>query len=242
MTLLTRWSVAFISLIAVGSSFAEPNFNLGDEKVAARTYHDSGQYMREIAGLIVSEECYFDQRLNQVSAEDRKKIAIVYDIDETSLSNYKVMADNDFDGTLSRVKEHQEEAIAEPIAPVLELYRYAQSRGVSEFFITGRHEDLRAATIKNLHSAGYENWQGLYLEPNNAKYKTAADFKAQMRKKLTDMGYHIVLSIGDQCSDLATSHFVPPNHPIPLPSVCGAQLGDYEERAVKLPNPYYHVP
>ena len=51
--------------------------------------------------------------------------------------------------------------------------------------------------------------------------KSAADFKALERRKLTEEGFTILVSIGDQQSDLA---------------------GGYAERTFKLPNPVYFLP
>jgi predicted secreted acid phosphatase len=88
------------------------------------------------------------------------------------------------------------------------------------FFITGRPANLREATERNLKDQGYE-WTGVILQPPGAQFASAADFKAPERRKITDQGYTIVLSMGDQQSDLA---------------------GGYAERTFKLPNPIYFLP
>ena len=75
-------------------------------------------------------------------------------------------------------------------------------------------------TVANLKQAGYKNWDGLLLEANGLHPKSAVDFKAPLRKKLTEQGYTIVLSMGDQYSDLK---------------------GGYAERTYKLVNPYYFI-
>jgi acid phosphatase len=79
---------------------------------------------------------------------------------------------------------------------------------------------LRKATERNLRAEGYE-WDGLVLLPEGAAFKSAVDFKAPERRKLTERGYTVLLSIGDQESDLA---------------------GGYAERTFKLPNPVYFLP
>ena len=71
-----------------------------------------------------------------------------------------------------------------------------------------------------LLAAGYTHWNGLYLAPDNYHQKSIIPFKAAVRKKITGMGYDVVLSIGDQYSDL---------------------LGGYDDRKFKLPNPYYYI-
>src|SRR5204862_230405 len=111
-------------------------------------------------------------------------------------------------------------ARAEPIKPVLALVRLARDRGVDVFFLTGRPERLRAATEANLRAAGY-GWGGVILKPDDLTTKSAADFKAPERKKLQDLGYTIIVNIGDQMSDLD---------------------GGFAERTYKLPNPFYFIP
>jgi predicted secreted acid phosphatase len=107
-----------------------------------------------------------------------------------------------------------------PIVPVLELFRLAQKLGVKTFFITGRPEQQRAATIKNLNAAGYDKWEQLVMRPDNDS-DPARIFKPIQRQKIVDSGYTIVLNIGDQASDLA---------------------GCCAESSFKLPNPFYLVP
>lgn len=51
---------------------------------------------------------------------------------------------------------------------------------------------------------------------------TTVEYKANTRKHIEqDLGYDVVLNIGDQFSDL---------------------IGGYADRAVKLPNPTYYLP
>src|SRR5258708_5908619 len=77
----------------------------------------------------------------------------------------------------------------------------ARELGVAVFFISGRPPNLRDATERNLRDQGYE-WAGVILLPEGAQFASAVDFKAPERRKLTEQGYTIVLSLGDQESDL----------------------------------------
>src|SRR5207344_2326302 len=80
--------------------------------------------------------------------------------------------------------------------------------------------NLREQTARNLRQEGYPP-EGLVLMPEGATFKSAVDFKAPERRKITEQGYTIILSIGDQDSDLR---------------------GGYAERTFKLPNPVYFLP
>ena len=60
----------------------------------------------------------------------------------------------------------------------------------------------------------------MYFWPRDSK-ETVKQFKLAMRKKIHDMGYDVILNLGDQHSDL---------------------LGGYAENNIKLPNPFYLIP
>jgi hypothetical protein len=89
------------------------------------------------------------------------------------------------------------------------------------FFITGRPENQRAATERNLVAAGYAGYAKLYMVPNGAHFASAADFKAPIRAEIERAGYTIVANVGDQPSDL---------------------LGGHAQRKFLLPDPFYRVP
>jgi acid phosphatase len=79
---------------------------------------------------------------------------------------------------------------------------------------------LRESTERNLRAEGYE-FDGVVLLPEGAAFQSAVDFKAPERRRLTEQGYTILISIGDQQSDLD---------------------GGFAERTFKLPNPVYFLP
>lgn len=222
MTLVSRIAIALASLsLLMVSVFAEPA-NLGLVKKDVQAYHDSGAYNKELAHVIGQAHRYI---LNQAEINKRatvkKNLAIVLDIDETSLSNYKKMVKREF--VANRREMHQEilAANAPAIAPMLALYRDAQKAGVSVFFVTGRPRSETAATKTNLLRAGYKNWTGLFLRPDNYQSSSIVPFKAQTRAMISKKGYTIIASIGDQYSDL---------------------LGGFTDKGFKLPNPFYYLP
>jgi hypothetical protein len=71
------------------------------------------------------------------------------------------------------------------IGPTLDVLKLARAHGVRMFFITGRPENQREATERNLK---------------------AADFKAPLRAQIEQQGYTIIANIGDQPSDLLGGH------------------------------------
>ncbi len=179
-------------------------------------YYNSGEYGMQIREVANAGRAYLQTQVKDSSRGD--KLAAVFDIDETALSNWDAMSDCGFCSYRVERKLYTEDH--DPaIAPVLELFNYAKKSGLHVFFLTGRHESERAMTIKNLNQAGYSGWADLIMRPDGDR-SPARVFKPKERLKIERQGYRIILNIGDQASDLA---------------------GCCAERVFKLPNPFYLV-
>lgn len=219
--LMLKIFLCFYVVFFSGLGFSEPE-NLGLLKQTLHQYHDSGAYNKELAQQI--DQAYKDIihtiRTNAKRAHP-KKLAIVLDIDETSLSNYKYMVSRDFATDREKIHHDILAADAPAIEPMLPFYRKMLKEGVAIFFITGRKESEQQATIRNLNSVGYHHWTGIYFKSSNEKSLSNIPFKTRIRKMISKSGYTIIASIGDQYCDLR---------------------GGYTERMVKLPNPYYYLP
>lgn len=213
----------FTALLFVSvSSLAEEPENLYLTKQAAIFYHDSGEYDYDISDVVQQAQAYLEKRIAENNKlKNKRKLAVVFDIDETSLSNYKHLIALDFGIIPELYKDTILKAEDPAIPATLKLYNYANAHGVAVFFITGRSEDLRDATVKNLITAGCKDWIEIYLKPNDYHEKSIIPFKTLTREKIQKKGYDIVVNIGDQYSDLS---------------------GGNAERTFKLPNPYYYIP
>jgi acid phosphatase len=151
-----------------------------------------------------------------------EKLALVLDIDETSLSNYEEMTKADFAYDSAVFDAWVNSAKAPAIPGTLRLYQEAQRLNVSVFFITGRADSEREATERNLREQGYQNWQQLYLRPHALASQPVYIFKSGARAAVVAQGYRVVLNVGDQWSD---------------------DRGEPQaEFFVKYPNPYYFIP
>jgi acid phosphatase len=199
--------------------------NIYDAQRLIEQYVVSGRYEDDVTKVVAGARAWLDER-----SKTAAKPAIVLDIDETSLSNWPAYRLNgwvritnggcDLQQGPCGLRAWQALAQSKAIAPTLTLSRRARELGAAVFFITGRPSNLREATERNLRDQGYE-WTGVILQPEGAQFKSAADFKAPERRKLTEQGYTVILNLGDQQSDLT---------------------GGYAERTFKLPNPVYYLP
>jgi hypothetical protein len=220
--------------------------NISDLKNELLFYKCSGAYDREFSEVIDQAIAQVVHRAKENREKDHAQLAIVLDIDETSLSNWEEMKANDFglieDGPCTVDKS---DALRWPVpaAPcgfgawvllagakpldTLRLYQTARANNVAVFFITGRKEinkdDHRVldATSENLRKAGYEVWDGLMLRSFDDN-STIQDFKTAKRIEIErKLKFKIIANVGDQYSDLR---------------------GRHAEQIYKLPNPFYFVP
>ncbi|MFO0992690.1 MAG: HAD family acid phosphatase [Hyphomicrobiales bacterium] len=243
MKILSPWykRISFFSLVLAALMLAAPlraddsavlltspsqSTNVGDAIIAATSYHDSGQYDRDLAIVASAATQWISQRAPVVA-----RAAVVFDIDETALANWEVIKRDNFgrpiagpcdlalDGPCGWAAWDQLAADT-AITPTLDVFRQAKTLKVTVFFITGRPENQRAATEKNLKETGYEGYEHLYMVPDDAKFGSATDFKAPVRAAIEKAGYTIIANIGDQPSDL---------------------FGGHAEKMFLLPNPFYRV-
>ncbi len=184
-------------------------------------YYDTGAYTRDTVPQLRAARRALKRELRQLRRG--KKPAIVLDIDDTSLSQYRCRKPGDlpFNDGAQGVTCVQSAALT-PIVETRELYQLALRRGVKVFFITGRVPGMRDATVKNLREAGFGRYQKLILRPeSDLGAPSVVPFKSGERRKLERAGYDILVNVGDQDSDLA---------------------GGYANRTFKLPNPMYFIP
>jgi hypothetical protein len=195
--------------------------NLGTFKVHLLNYKCFGGYERDVARIVARAQAYIIHR-SPLAA----KPAIVLDIDETALSNWRKIEASDFRfvpqcdcGSFSDGADDP----ADAIDPILKLFDVAKTEGVAIFFLTARtnNDEQRAATAANLRAVGYDGWTDLIMQSPNSDASSIEDYKAAQRADIEARGFRIIANIGDQFSDLA---------------------GGHAERQFKLPNPFYYVP
>jgi acid phosphatase len=204
---------------------AEPMENFGVARYRLADYGDcvgtEGCYWRDLDAQFQRAE--FALKGEVARHAKGEKLAMVLDIDETTLSSYCEMKREDF-GYISPMFNGWvvSPAAAVAIPGTLRLYREARAAGVAIFFLTGRPEEQREATERNLRTAGYEGWAGVVLRNSAEKSMATVAYKSSERKKIVDAGYAVVMSVGDQWSDL---------------------MGEPKAAiSVKLPNPFYYLP
>lgn len=205
-------------------SSSERIVNIDVLKKEVRQYHECnctcGCYSRDLD--VQANRAVEFLRRRAAHKRANEKLAMVLDIDETSLTNYEELQISGFNYVKKDFDAWVDTAKAPAIPGTLRLYKVAQQLGVSVFFITGRPELQRDVTKRNLREQGYANWQKLILRPASAAAETTTDYKSSIRGQIAAEGYRIVLNVGDQWSDLK-----------------GTATAEY---SVKYPDPFYLIP
>jgi predicted secreted acid phosphatase len=196
--------------------------NLTASKAALVRYYESGDYERGLAKVSAEASRWIEERA--AKRVEGERLVVVFDIDETVLSNWENMRRDDFGYISERWHAWVERAEGKAIEPVRETFRAVRRAGVEVIFLTGRKERDRAGTERNLREEGMGDYAELIVRAEGGgvtsgeEGKSAVAFKTAVRKRLTEAGWTIIANIGDQQSDLA---------------------GGYAEKTFKLPNPFY---
>ncbi len=208
--------LGFACVAACTVSTHEPK-NLSHLKKEVGAYVDNGTYANDLK--ISGEEANAWIKKRATSGD---KLAVVFDIDETVLSNLPHIREEDWGYDPDIWGKWVSERRAPAIEPLRDVYRTALSNHVAVFFITGRKDYEKTSTAANLRSQGMGTYSALIVKPSSFPSGTSASvFKAAERAKIETQGYKIIASIGDQQSDLD---------------------GGHAEKTFKLPNPFYFIP
>jgi hypothetical protein len=193
-----------------------------------------GNYDEDVTQVFDRALDYVKQRVAETrgSADEGKTLAVVLDIDETSLSNWPNLKANNF-GFIKGGPCFEEpnlscgfdewilKASARAIPPALKFFNdVIKMRSVAVFFITGRSQSQRQATLSNLDNEGFQGFAELRTH-GDGDPKSVVEYKSGHRKVIESRQYKIIATIGDQHSDLK---------------------GGAAECTIKVPNPFYLIP
>jgi hypothetical protein len=209
-----------------------PNFDVERYKLVqyGECTGDAGCYWADLDAQYRRAET---ELKSEIAAKRGEKLAIVMDIDESTLTNWCEKRREDFGYIASLYRPWELSGAAAAIPGALRLFKEAREAGVAVFFITGRAgipdysvansaADETEATARNLEAVGFHGWAGLQLRNGSERTMATIEYKSGERERIVRQGYRIVLSVGDQWSDL---------------------LGEPEaDVSVKLPNPFYFIP
>ncbi len=208
----TILSVTIISFFV--SCGTEKPLNLTDARSEVKEFYESGRYDEELDEVIKIALEQFGK------VEFKENSVVIFDVDETVLNNYGFAELMGFGYVYVMNKEWNAEMKAPSIPQVKQLYDFLVSKDVNIIFLTGRNIPEYEATYKNLKQEGYEVFDTLITQREHEYELTAQEFKSSKRKELTEKGYEVIGTVGDQWSDLN---------------------GEYHGIQVKIPNYLYLI-
>jgi acid phosphatase len=183
-------------------------------------YMEGAQYIADAEGVNQAALSF----LKSLQLNGDGKDVVVFDIDETALSNLPYYRNHKYGGEPYNYTAYSlwvAEGQAPALPTILQLVEDLQAANFGIVFLSGRSESQRSITTKNLEQVGYKGWIQLILKSPEEGGTTAAVYKSKKRTELSAQGYHIYSTIGDQWSDIT-----------------GPYVGN---RTFKVPNPMYFI-
>ncbi len=183
-----------VLLLLLSSCYAPPN--LVDVKKQIINYYENGGYAEEMNSVVESAK----SELSGIKYND--STTVVFDVDETVLSNYKVMKKDDFCYNKQEWDEWISEIRCKAVPHMLSLYKFVLAKKAKIVFLTGRKDTQHEATAINLRAEGFLNYDTLITRAPDEYDLSALKYKSKVRQELEKKGYQIQATIGDQQSDL----------------------------------------
>jgi predicted secreted acid phosphatase len=183
-----------------------------------------------MAGIVATAEKYLAHpRQGEHGGKTSGKKAVLFDVDDTLLNTYNYEIYSNFVYNPSTNAAFVNAAAFPAVPHMVQLEKYAESKGYTVFFLTGRPAAQHDGTVTNLTNVGYDVVDAnLYLKDLTAPWlKSCApncptiQYKSLTRQHIESLGYDIVGNFGDQYSDLS---------------------GGFANKTFKLPNPMYYLP
>ncbi len=193
---------AMVSLKEAKKQYAPASANLQETIKALRNYYEApmdGQesaYERELRAICQKA---LDEHFKEKKVTP--KSAIVFDIDETLLTDYKFFKECNFEWTIEDAYQYRFKKECSAIRPMQNFYNQLKALGYTLILLTSRREALYQVTQENLTKEGYV-FDTLILLPMDLfnQHVSHGAWKASMRKTLSQH-YDIVGCVGDSPSD-----------------------------------------
>jgi HAD superfamily, subfamily IIIB (Acid phosphatase) len=194
------------------------------------TFSPTGAYANEVGGIVDGAENYLQRPPAIRGSLNLNRKSVVFDVDDTTLNTYSYEIYTNFVYNPTSNAAFVNAEVFPAVPHMVDLEHFAESRGYTIFFLTGRPGTQRAATVGNLQNEGYDvNNSNVYLKDYAtdtwlspcAPSCSTTQYKSLTRAHIESLGYDIVGNFGDQYSDLN---------------------GGFADQTFKMPNPMYYLP
>ncbi len=190
--------IVVVAIQLIGCSDKPVNLSVARESV--KEYYESGEFDEELDNVIREAKDKFSK------VEFTENAVVIFDVDETALNNYEVSKEMGYGYVYEMVYDWTQNAKVPAFPQVKQLYDYLLSKGSKIIFLTARGYDEYHATYNNLITQGYTEFDTLIAKSKNEYEMKSLEFKSTKRVWLTEYGYEIIGTVGDQWSDLEGPH------------------------------------
>lgn len=169
-----------------------------------------------------------------IAKKGSRPLAIITDIDETIIDNspnavHQALRGEDY--TDKSWDAWCDRAEALPLAGSQDFFRYADSRGVTIFYISNRSEANRAGTIRNMQNLGYPQ-----VRDSQFLLRTTTSDKTARRSQVAEK-YDVVLLLGDNLGDF--EHVFDSSNELERMQGVNTWKHEFGRRFIVFPNPNY---
>ncbi|MEA3327938.1 MAG: HAD family acid phosphatase [Chloroflexota bacterium] len=185
------------------------------------------------------EDANWTAAVEQIGDYSNLPPAIIMDVDETVLDNSAYQARLVRAGTSWDINIWNEwvlESKAPAIPGVVEFLQYAQSKGVTVFYMTNRSHELEQATRENLIDLGCPMEDELDTLLTHGEQENWVTDKTNRRSLLAEQ-YRIILLIGDDPNDFVAG--TKDGNPTSRNEVFSEYQAYWGEKWILIPNPIY---
>lgn len=190
-----------VSLKTAKQQFANQPEQMVTVKAALRSYYEPITPDADSAyDLEVKNIC--NQALEQLQAcPVTERSAVVFDIDETLMTDYDYFKSRDFDWLIDDAYEFRLKGESRVIKPMQEFYNSIKNLGHKVILLTARRDLLYDITCKNLAQEGY-TYDELFLLPMDLfnQHVSHGQWKHTVRQELSKK-YDLIGCVGDSLSD-----------------------------------------
>lgn len=169
--------VGVIRALAALMALALPLLAGGPADAAALP--SKAQWRADVRQVMHGSVAYLDQR----AAQGGGRLAVVLDIDNTSLASHYEWP--------------------EPVRPTLRFARHAHALDMGVFFVTGRYHDRLRGARRALEDAGY-TITGMCGRRHG---ESLTHSKQRCRRQITRAGWRIVANVGNRRTDLVGRNY-----------------------------------
>lgn len=237
---ITRSFFGLVMIIALSlTTFVKAEYttkDLNEESILALSWVQNSAEFKAL-----SHQAFNIAKLRWDMNKEEGKKCIVVDVDETIIDNSPANAGfvgNDFGYSDKTWVQWCNDKSATALPGAVEFLNYVVETGGDVFYVTNRKSipekniDLKEVTMENLKALGFPQ-----IDDKHMMLRTSTSKKQPRRDKIIEMGYKIVLLMGDNLADF--DHVFDGDKMAERAKAVAENKAKFGAEFIMLPNPLY---